>query len=68
MEQFRAFHVLELLEYAHDVLHVVTIEGTEVAHVHALKDVLLMADSRLDGIVQPDDAFPAVVVEQSFGM
>jgi hypothetical protein len=68
MQQLGALHVLELPEQAHHLLDVVPVEGSEVADVHTLEDVLLMADGTLDGVVEPDDALATVVVEVALGM
>ena len=68
MKQFGASHILELTHDSYHFLHVVPVKGSEVADVHALKDILLMADGTLQGIVEPDDAFPPVVVEIALGM
>ena len=68
MQQLRAPHILKLAHDPHHFLDVVSVKGSEVADVHAFKDILLMADSTLQGIVEPDDAFPPVVVEIALGM
>ena len=68
VEQLGALHVLQLPQHPHDVLHVVAVERTEVADVHALEDVLLVAQCRLQGVVEPQDAFLAVVVEVALGV
>ena len=41
------------------------VEGTEIADVHALEYILLMRNSRLEGICQADESAPAVVFQQS---
>ena len=41
------------------------VEGTEVAYVHALENVLLFGDGTLQGIGQADNAFLAVFGEKS---
>ena len=43
-----------------------TVERTEIADVHTLKDILLMRDSRLQGIGESDKATPTVVLQQSY--
>ena len=68
MEELGTFHVLELFQNTHHVDDIVAVEGPEIADVHAFKDILLMAQRTLDGIVQPDDALAAVVVKVAFGM
>ena len=68
MQQLGAPHILELAHDPHHFLDVVSVKGSEVADVHAFKDILLMADSTLQGIVEPDDAFPPVVVEIALGV
>ena len=66
MQKLRSAHVLQLIEYAHQFHHVVAVERTEVAYVHALEDVLLMSECRLDGVVQANEPLAAVVVEITF--
>ena len=63
MQQFGAFHVLQLPQDAHDFSNVVSIKRSEVPDVHALEDVLLAADGRLDGVVEPQDAFLSVLTK-----
>ena len=66
MEQLGALHVFELAQQAHHLLHIVAIERSEVADVHALEDVLLMTDGALDGVVQANKSLPAVFIEVAF--
>ena len=68
VEELRTLHVLKLSQYAHNLLHVVPVERTEVTDVHALEDILLMAQRRLQGIVQSDDALASVLVEIALGV
>ena len=63
VQEFRAAHVLQLVQYAHQFHHVVAVERTEVAYVHALEDVLLMGKRRLDGVVEAYESLATVVVE-----
>ena len=65
VQQLGALHVFELTQQAHHLLDVVTVEGTEVAYVHALKDILLMAQHRLDGVVESYDALAAAVAQMA---
>ena len=65
VQQLGALHVFELAQQAHHLLDVVTVEGTEVAYVHALKDILLMAQHRLDGVVESYDALAAAVAQMA---
>ena len=57
-----------VVQEAHDLLHIVPVERPEIADVHALEDVLLMAQGRLDGVVEPYDALAALVVQMAFGV
>ena len=50
MQQLRTFHLFQLLEHPDQLHDVMPVERTEVTDVHALKDILLMTDSRLHGI------------------
>ena len=68
VEQFGAAHILQLFEYAHSLAHIVAVEGSEVAYVHSLKDILLMRESRLQGIVKTNNALATVVVEIAHGV
>ena len=68
MKQFGTSHILELTHDPYHFLHIVPVEGSEVADVHALKDILLMADGTLQGIVESDDSLPPVIVEIALGM
>ena len=68
MEQFGPLHIFHLFENTHQFLHVVTIEGTEIADVHAFKDVLLMGDGTLDGVGEADNAVLAVIVQHSLAV
>ena len=68
MQQLGAFHVLHLPQHAHELLHVVAVERPEVAYVHALKDVLLMRQRALQGVVEPYYSLAPVVVEIAFAV
>ena len=68
VEQLRAFHVSELLQDSYHLLYIMTVEWSEVSDVHSLEDILLMAQYRLEGIVQTDDAVLAVVIENTLGV
>ena len=63
MQQLGAFHIFELAQQAHDFGHVVPVERSEIAYVHALENVLLMTDGRFDGVVEPQNALAPVIVE-----
>lgn len=39
VQELRSLHVLQVSQYAHQFRDVVAVDGTEVAYVHALKDV-----------------------------
>ena len=68
MQQFWTLHVFQLAQQAHHLRHVVPVERTEVAYVHSLEDVLLVAQRRLQRVVEPYDAFSPVVVEIALGV
>ena len=68
MQELRSLHVLELHENPYYLLHVMTIERSEISDVHSLEDVLLMAECRLQCIVEPYDALLAVFIEIALGM
>ena len=63
MQQLWSAHVLKLFKYAHHLAHIVAVERSEVAYVHALKNVLLMSQRRLQGVVQPYYSLASVVVQ-----
>ena len=68
VQQFGTFHILDGAEYANQLFDVVSVEWTEVADIHAVKDVLLMGNGTLDGVRQALDAFLAVIIHQSLAM
>ena len=68
VEQLGATHILQLFEYAHSLAHIVAVERSEVANIHTLKHVLLMRESRLQGIVKTNNALATVVVEVAHGV
>ena len=68
MQQLRTAHVLDLVQYAHQFLHVVPVERTEVTYVHTLKDVLLVRDGTLDGVGKTDDTLLTIVIEHTFAV
>ena len=68
VEQLWAFHVSELIQDSYHFLYIMTVEWSEVSDVHSLEDILLMAQCRLEGIVQPDDAVLAVIIENTLGV
>ena len=65
VQQLRSGHILQLTQYAHQFLHVMTVKRTKVLYVHTVKNVLLMADGALHGVRQSYQALLAVVVQQS---
>ena len=68
VQQLRPFHVLQLAQYAHQLLHVVAVEGSEVAYVHAVEDVLLVRDGALQRVAQAYEALSAVVLQHSVAL
>ena len=62
MEQSGALHVLQLSQDAHDFLHVVPVEWSEIADVQSFENVLLVADGRFQCVAQSDDAVAAVIL------
>ena len=68
MQQLGTRHILQLPKDAHDFLYVMSVEGAEIAYVHALKDILLPTDDRFQSVVQAQDDVSAVVVENSLTM
>ena len=65
MQELRSAHFLQLPENAHQLLHVMSVERSEIADVHAFEDVLLVGQCRLQRIVQSNEAFAAVVVHHA---
>ena len=65
VEQLGALHVLQLPQYAHQLLHVVAVEGAEVAYVHSLEYVLLAGDDALQRVHQAYDALAPVFAEHT---
>ena len=68
VEQLRPAHVLQLSEYAHKFLYVVTVVWSEVSDVQSLEDVLLASESRLHCVVETQNALLAFVGEVAFGV
>ena len=68
VQQLRTAHVLDLPEYAHQFLDVMSVEGAEVAYVHALEDVLLMRDGTLQRVRESDESLAAVVVHHALAV
>ena len=57
MQQFRPAHIFQLPKHTYNLTHIVPVERSEIADIHSLKDILLMTDGRLDGVIQPQDSF-----------
>ena len=68
VQQLWPLHFLYLLEDAHQFLHVVAVEGPEVAYVQPLEDVLLLRDGTLQGVRQAYDALATVVREHALAV
>ena len=68
VQQLRTLHVLHLSENTYQLLHVMSIEWTEVANVHTLEDVLLVRDGTLKSIRQSDDTLTTVIAEHAFAV
>ena len=66
MQELWPFHVFDPPQHVDQIDNVVAIEGAKVADVHSLKEVLLMGDGALQGIVETDEAIAAGVVEIAF--
>ena len=56
VEEFRTLHLFDALENLHEFEDVVSVVGTEIADIHALKDVLLFGEERFHGIVETNQA------------
>ena len=68
VQQFRPLHVLDLFEDAHQFLHVMSVEGTEVTDVHTLEDVLLVRDGTLQSVRQTDETLAPFVAEHALAV
>ena len=68
VQQLWTLHVLDLFEDAHQFLHVMSVEGTEVADVHTLEDVLLVRDGALQGVRQTDETLAPFVAEHTLAV
>ena len=68
MQQFRSCHILQLTQYAHQFLHVVSVKGTEVLYVHTVEDVLLMRNRTLHRICQSDKSLLAVIIQHAMAI
>ena len=62
VQQFRPLHILDLPEYSHQFLDIMSVEGTKIADVHAFKHVLLVCNSALKSIGKTlQTVFPGIV-------
>ena len=68
VEQLGAFHLLQLAQNPHQVDDAVAVERAEIANVHAIEDVLLVADGALQGVAQADEAFATVVLQHAVAL
>src|SRR5574344_254749 len=68
MEQFWTLHLLQLAQDTHQRLEVITCIWAKIADIHTFKDVLLMADGRLQCIGKTDNTLSAVFFQHSSGM
>ena len=68
VQQFRSFHIFKLVQHPYHFLDIVPVEWAEVAYVHTLEEVLLLGKSRLDGVVQANNALASLVVQYAFGV
>ena len=60
-----ALQVLDVVEHAGQILHVVSVDGPEVSDVHALEDVLLLGGHRLQAVGEADEGLAALLVEDA---
>ena len=63
VEQLGTLHLLNHLQNPHQLQHIVSLSGAEVADVHTLKDVLLPSQHRLHAVVEADEP-PATLLVQ----
>ena len=68
VQQFWPFHIFKLVQHPYHFLDIVPVEWAEVAYVHTLEEVLLLGKSRLDGVVQANNALASLVVQYAFGV
>ena len=68
VQQLGTFHILDLSHNTHQLLDIMSVEGAEIADIHAVKDILLVSNGTLDGIRQALDAVLAVIIHQSFAV
>ena len=62
VKQLRTFHVLNFVQYAHQIYYVMSINRTDVADVHTLKYILLIGEKRFNGVVESKDGATVVFV------
>ena len=65
VEDFGAFHLLDVPQDAGHVDDVVSVDGSEVAYVHAFEDVLLSGGDGLEAVSEAYECLSAVFVEDA---
>ena len=65
MQDFGAFQVLDVPQYARQVLYVMSVDGTEVANVHSLENVLLLGSHRFQAVGEADKRLAPFFVEDA---
>ena len=68
VQQLRTAHVFKLAKYPHHFLHVIAVNRTEIAYVHALKHIGLRRQGRLQGVTQSDGFLPPRLVQPSVAL
>lgn len=52
VQDFRALQVFDVAQHPCEVLHVVAVDGAEVADVHPFEDVLLLGGHRFQAVAE----------------
>ena len=68
MKNLWTAHVLNLVQDAHQLHHLMTIIRTKVADIHTLEDILLSSQCSLQCIVKTQDALLSCIREIAFGV
>ena len=64
VEHLGASHILYGTQGTHELDDIVSVDGAEVADVHALEDVLLLGEQALHAIVEADEALASSILHQ----
>ena len=65
MQYLWAIQIFDVAQYLRQLLHVMSVDRTEVADVHSLEDVLLLGYNRLQTVVETKHGFASFLVHDA---